>query len=144
MKLSTKCRYGLRAMIELARNFDHGPVNRKRISSAQGITKAYLENILTSLREKNLILATRSASGGFVLQRDPSRISILDIVNALEGSIAPVDCIENRSVCEKTPFCPARLVWKKLYDAQVAILSALTLRNVLEMEPPSQNLNYVI
>jgi Rrf2 family protein len=144
MKLSTKCRYGLRAMIELARNFDNGPINRKKIAEAQHITKAYLENILTSLREKSLIRTTRGANGGFVLQLDPSRITVLAIVNALEGSIAPVDCIENRSVCEKIPSCPARLVWKKLYDAQTRALSELSLQDVLEMEPALQDVNYVI
>jgi Rrf2 family protein len=144
MKLSTKCRYGLRAMIELARNFNSGPVNRNAISSAQNITKAYLENILTSLREKKLVLTTRGAGGGFVLQRPPAKISVLDIVSALEGSFAPVDCLEHQSVCEKTPWCPARQVWKKLHDAQVATLSGISLQDIIDMPDSAQGVNYVI
>jgi Rrf2 family protein len=144
MKLSTKCRYGLRAMIELARNFDKGPVNRKTITAAQGISKAYLENILTALREKKLIRTMRGANGGFILQTPPSRISVLQIVNALEGSIAPVDCLEDASICERSGSCPARKVWRKLYDAQKKTLSEITLQEVLEMDTVSLDANYMI
>jgi Rrf2 family cysteine metabolism transcriptional repressor len=144
MKLSTKCRYGLRAMIEIARNFNNGPVNRKNISKAQHISKAYLENILISLREQNLIRTTRGASGGFVLQDQPSRITVLQIVNALEGSIAPVDCIDNPDICERSGPCPARKVWQKLYEAQNAVLSGMTLQDLLDMEASHQGANYVI
>ncbi len=144
MKLSTKCRYGLRAMLELARHYNDGPVNRKTITEAQNISKAYLENILTTLREQNLIRTTRGANGGFVLQVAPEKITVFQIVNALEGSIAPVDCVETESACENAGPCAARQVWKKLYDAQVATLSAITLADVLDMDIASHGANYVI
>lgn len=146
MKLSTKCRYGLRAMIEIARNFNAGPLNRKAIAKAQHISKAYLENILISLREKNLIRTTRGASGGFVLREPPSRTTVLQIVNALEGSIAPVDCIENPALCERAGPCPARKAWQKLFTAQTAALSGMTLQDLLDMEAEAshQPVNYVI
>jgi Rrf2 family protein len=144
MKLSTKCRYGLRAMIELARNFNTGPLNRSSIAETQHITKAYLENILTSLREKKLVSTTRGAGGGFVLQLPPSQITVLAIVNALEGSIAPVECLENQSVCEKTPWCPARQVWKKLYDAQVKALSGISLQDIIDTPATARDVNYMI
>jgi Rrf2 family cysteine metabolism transcriptional repressor len=144
MKLSTKCRYGLRAMIEIARNFNNGPVNRQSITNAQDISKAYLENILISLREKNLIRTTRGASGGFVLQQAPAKTTVLQIVNALEGSIAPVDCIENPSICERSGPCPARKAWQKLFEAQKAALSSMTLQDLLDMEASHTDVNYVI
>jgi Rrf2 family protein len=131
-------------MIELARNFDKGPVNRKTITAAQGISKAYLENILTALREKKLIRTMRGANGGFILQTPPSRISVLQIVNALEGSIAPVDCLEDASICERSGSCPARKVWQKLFDAQKKALSEITLQEVLEMDTVSPDANYMI
>jgi Rrf2 family protein len=131
-------------MIELARNFDNGPLNRKSIAKAQRISKAYLENILISLREKNLIRTTRGASGGFVLQSPPSGITVLQIVNALEGSIAPVDCLENMSVCDRSGHCPARAVWQKLYEAQVKALSAITLQDVVDMDAASNDISYMI
>lgn len=145
MKLSTKCRYGLRAMIEIARNFNNGPpLNRKAIAHAQRISKAYLENILISLREKNLISASRGASGGFALKRRPSAITVLQVVNALEGSIAPVDCVENPAVCEKAGSCPARKAWWKMHEAQKAALSALSLQDLLDAEASHTDLSYVI
>jgi Rrf2 family protein len=146
MKLSTKCRYGLRAMIEIARNFNNGPINRKVIAKAQHISKAYLENILISLREKDLIHTTRGANGGFVLKDPPSKVTVLQIVNALEGSIAPVDCIENPALCEKAGPCAARKAWQKLYEAQKTALSGMTLQDLLDMEAESslQSANYVI
>jgi Rrf2 family protein len=134
MKLSTKCRYGLRAMLEIARHYNKGPVNRNIIVEAQHISKAYLENILTSLREKKLIRTERGANGGFILQSDPSKITVLQIVNALEGSIAPVDCLEHPDKCGKSRKCVAQKVWQKMYDAQVEVLSGITLQNMLEME----------
>ena len=133
-------------MIEIARHFNNGPVNRKSIATAQHISKAYLENILISLREKNLIRTTRGASGGFILQDPPSHTTVLQIVNALEGSIAPVDCIENPDICEKAGSCPARKAWQKLYEAQNAVLSGMTLQDLLDMEAEAshQGVNYVI
>lgn len=144
MKVSTKCRYGLRAMIELARNYSKGPVTRKNIAEVQHLSKAYLENILTSLREKNLIRTSRGAGGGFVLQSPPSRVTALQIVNALEGTMAPVECLENPAVCEKAGPCPARKVWRKLYDAQVRALCEISLQDILDGEAASLSSNYVI
>jgi len=144
MKLSTKCRYGLRAMIEIARHYNKGPLNRQSITDAQDISKAYLENILISLREKNLIRTTRGANGGFVLQQSPSAVTVLHIVNALEGSIAPVDCIENPSVCEKAGPCAARKAWQKMFEAQKAALSSMTLQDLLDMEASNTEVNYMI
>jgi Rrf2 family cysteine metabolism transcriptional repressor len=144
MKLSTKCRYGLRAMIELAKRFNNGPVKRKDISRVQNLSKAYLENILIALREKKLIVTTRGANGGFVLQSPPSKISVLQIVNALEGSIAPVECLENPSVCAKGGHCPAQKVWKKLKEAQEKALSEITLKDILDDESPGIGSHYDI
>jgi Rrf2 family transcriptional regulator, cysteine metabolism repressor len=144
MKLSTRCRYGLRAMIELARRYNNGPVKRKDIAGAQDISKAYLENILIALREKKLIVTVRGANGGFALTSPPNSITVLQIVNALEGSIAPVDCLDNPSLCGKSCSCPAQKVWRKLYDAQVAVLKGITLQDILDDEKDSGALQYSI
>lgn len=144
MKLSTKCRYGMRAMIELARRYDRGPVKRKDISQAQDISKTYLENIFITLRENKLITTTRGANGGFVLQSPPSKITVLQIVNALEGSLAPVECLENTSACQKTAACPAQRTWKKLYGAEVKVLSGITLQDILDEDKASGTSQYMI
>jgi Rrf2 family transcriptional regulator, cysteine metabolism repressor len=144
MKLSTKCRYGVRAMIELARHCDSGPVKRKDLSQVQDISKAYLENILITLRENKLIATTRGAKGGFVLQSPPSKITVLQIVNALEGSLAPVECLDVPAASGKAAACPARKVWKRLKDAQEKVLSEITLQNILDEDNVSNTSHYVI
>jgi Rrf2 family protein len=131
-------------MIEIARYYNKGPVNRNTIVEAQDISKAYLENILTSLREKHLIRTERGANGGFILQSAPSKVNVLQIVNALEGSIAPVDCLENKAVCGKTGRCVARMTWQKLFEAQTTVLSGMTLQDLLDMESAGSESNYRI
>ena len=134
MKLSTKCRYGVRAMVEIAKNFRNGPVKRKDISIVQDISSSYLENILITLKGNKLIRPTRGAKGGFVLEAEPSQITLYQIVLALEGSIAPVECLDNIAVCSKNRECVARKAWKKLYDAQTTTLKSITLQDLLDME----------
>jgi Rrf2 family protein len=144
MKLSTRCRYGVRAMFEMARHYKEGPVRRKDICEAQGITHAYLENILIALKAKKLIRTTRGASGGFVLESEPSKISLYDIVTALEGSIAPVECLDNKEICERVPHCAARKAWRRLHEAQAAVLRSITLQDLLDMDMENGELNYAI
>jgi Rrf2 family transcriptional regulator, cysteine metabolism repressor len=144
MKVSTRCRYGLRALLEIAKQGPASPVTRQTISENQGISKAYLENILSVLRAKNLIRTERGASGGFLLQSEPRQITVLQIVNALEGSIAPVNCVDEPGSCEKTGHCAARNVWQKLYDAQVNVLSGITLQDILDDESGNDSSSYSI
>ena len=124
----------MRAMIEIGRHAGNGAIKRKEITAAQGISHGYLENILIALKSHRLIRTTRGAHGGFVLEGSPSQVTLLQIVNALEGSLAPVDCIENTEICRKSGACPARVVWKKLHDAQNAVLSGMTLQDLLDLE----------
>jgi Rrf2 family transcriptional regulator, cysteine metabolism repressor len=144
MKLSTRCRYGLRAMIELARRYNSGPVKRKDISRSQDISKAYLENILIALREKKLIVTVRGANGGFELSSPPRSVTVLQIVIALEGSIAPVECLDTPSACGKSYSCAAQKVWRKLYDAQISVLKGITLQDILDDDHSSASLQYTI
>ena len=101
MKLSTKCRYGTRAMIEIARHYNEGPVKRKDISRSQKISSAYLENILIALKSQNLIRTVRGADGGFILANSPSSITMFQIVSALEGPIVPVECVDKSDACKQ-------------------------------------------
>ncbi len=145
MKLSTRCRYGARAMVEIARHYKNGPTKRKDISRAQDISEGYLENILSLLRSRNYVSTVRGVGGGFVLEKSPSDIKLLDIVLALEGTISPVDCLEKPEVCDKIHRCVARKAWQKLYDAQVLALSQITLQDMLDMEGANAETgNYVI
>ncbi|MDD5672536.1 MAG: Rrf2 family transcriptional regulator [Chitinivibrionales bacterium] len=144
MKLSTKCRYGLRAMVEIAKVYGRSARKRKDISKTQGISHGYLENILIALKSARLITTVRGASGGFSLALPPASITLYEIVGALEGSISPVECVENPTLCDRASNCVARTVWEKLHNAQKAVLTALTLADLLEMEQKTSLENYSI
>lgn len=138
MKLSTRCRYGTRAMIELAKNFAKGPLKREEISKSQDISSSYLENILIALKSRNLIRTIRGANGGFSLIESPEKITMYDVVTALEGPIEPVHCIENSEQCTRSGHCVARNYWISFHEAQVNHLKSTTLQTLLDMEKKVQ------
>jgi len=131
MKVSTKCRYGLRAMIYLASRNSGTHVRRSDIARQESIPNQYLENILLLLRKAGLITVVRGAKGGFALARSPEKIKIADIVGPLEGPMAPVQCVVNPASCNKIRDCRARLLWDKLYLAEKQILESMTLQDLL-------------
>jgi Rrf2 family protein len=131
-------------MIEIARHYTDGPVKRKDISKSQKISPAYLENILIALKTHNLIRTVRGASGGFTLDKKPDTITMFQIVQALEGSLAPVDCIEVRDACDRSGFCASRKLWQDLYKAQVEILKKTTLQSLIDTEDSLKLLDYSI
>jgi len=133
MKLTTKCRYGTRAIIEIARNFAKGETTkRKDISAHQGIPESYLENILTALKNHGLVVTVRGPKGGFSLRRPPSTINMLEVVTALQGSLSPVDCLDGTPGCDKCTLCDARGLWMKLKIAQEKVLSEVTLQDLAD------------
>lgn len=117
-------------MIEIAKNYGVGPTKRKQIAEAQGITEAYLENILTALRSNGYLKTIRGSEGGFVLLKAPSEITLMELVAILEPNYIPVDCIENASACDRSGHCAARSAWKKMYLAQKQVLESITLEEL--------------
>jgi len=132
MKLTTKCRYGVRAVLEIAKNFDVRPTTRKEISKNQKIPESFLENILIELKRAGLVMSIRGARGGFLLNRTPNAISMLDIVLVLQSSIVPVDCILNPSKCPNVNRCMTRPIWKKMHETQEKILQSYTVKSLIE------------
>ena len=132
MKLSTRCRYGTRAVIEIARNYHRGPTKRKDIAEAQEIADSYLENILLFLKNVNLVGSIRGPRGGFVLTRHPSEITLLEVVSALEGTLMPVECLANRNLCHRIDRCESRPVWKKVQLAQEEALRNITVQDLVD------------
>ncbi|MDD5305727.1 MAG: Rrf2 family transcriptional regulator [Deltaproteobacteria bacterium] len=130
MKLSTRGRYGLRAMIELAKRHGSGPVLTNTISETQGISTKYLHALLNTLRAAGLVRSIRGAKGGFVLAREPSDIDIKEIVVALEGSLGIVDCVQTPDLCGKNKDCPARRLWEEVGNAISAVLTKYTLEDL--------------
>jgi Rrf2 family cysteine metabolism transcriptional repressor len=143
LKLSTKCRYGARAIVEIARSYGKFPTKRKDIAESQNISESYLENILISLKKHGIIGTIRGSQGGYVLNRTPSDVTLFEVVQALEGSLAPVECLEKSAKCERIAVCTTRNVWKELMEAQEKVLRSITLQNLLDREK-SDGLNFCI
>jgi Rrf2 family transcriptional regulator, cysteine metabolism repressor len=135
MKVSTRGRYGVRLMSELARLYGKGPVHMSTMAKNLGISRKYLHAQLTTLKSAGLVVSSRGAEGGYVLARPPSQITVKDIVHTLEGSIVPVECVENPRVCKRAENCVARGVWTELGEAMDKVLSSLTLQQLIERQP---------
>ena len=133
MKLSTKSTYGLRAMLSVALRGGGGAVSIADISKKEGISIAYLEQLLNKLRRSGLIESIRGPRGGYVLSRSASDITVADIVRTLEGSIYPVHCATAGSKgvsCKKGKSCVPKIVWNKLAKAINDCLESVTLEDL--------------
>lgn len=134
MKLSTKCRYGLRAVIQIAQMHDRGSCKRKDIAENEGISDSYLENILIILKTNGIIKTIRGAKGGYQLSRHPTEITVLEIVGALEGALDLVDCVSSPGLCDKQSTCTTHLLWKEISETWQTILGGKTLQDLLDCE----------
>jgi Rrf2 family protein len=132
MKLSTKCRYGARAILEIAKNYGKRPTKRKDIAHSQEISESYLENILLALKNCGLIDTVRGAHGGYALGRSPSTITLFQIVEALEGSLNLVECLADSASCGRVDECTMRGVWSSLKKAMEETLGRVTLQDLLD------------
>ena len=134
MKLSTKGRYGVKAMFDLAQHVGEGPISLKSIAERQDISEHYLEQLISGLRKAGLVKSVRGAQGGYLLGREPDKIRIGDIIRVLEGPIAPADCVseEDPECCVKADYCVTRSIWEKVRDAIAEVLDAITLETMLE------------
>ncbi len=133
LKLSTKGRYGLRAMIDLAMSYDpnHSPIMMSEIAARQDLSRKYLHALLTPLKNAGLVKSARGAKGGYFLAKAPTEITIGEILTALEGELNIVDCISDNSECRRVSECLARGVWKDLNDAIARLLNNVTLHNLV-------------
>jgi Rrf2 family cysteine metabolism transcriptional repressor len=130
MKLSTKGRYGVKAMVDLAINQGETPVSIKSISERQNISEYYLEQLFLPLRKANLIKSIRGAQGGYILNKSPEEITIGEIIYVLEGPIEISDCVEGVS-CSNGDSCATRLLWEKIKKSIDDVLESTTLQDIL-------------
>jgi Rrf2 family protein len=134
MKLSTKGRYGLRALLDLALHQDEGPVLLKDIARRQEFSLPYLQHVIAPLIAAGLVKTTRGAGGGVSLLRAPSTIKLSEVVQPLEGCIAPVDCVNSPAVCHRSAFCVTRDIWGEMKDAMSEVLDSTTLQDLVERQ----------
>ena len=127
MKLSTKSRYAARLMVNLAWNYEKGPVQLNEIARREDISEKYLSQIVITLRGAGLIQSVRGARGGYLLGKKPSEISLADIVEVMEGGLNIVDCIKETPRCGRSDSCITRYVWEKVSKAVRETLEDISL-----------------
>lgn len=134
MKLSTKGRYGIKAMVELAINYERGcKLSISQLADRQGISASYLEQLIGSLRKAGLVTAARGAQGGYSLSRAPELISVGEVLKALEGSTAIVDCVGTDGTdCTNACSCSARPLWLKLQRGIDNVLDSTSIRDMAD------------
>lgn len=135
MKLSTKGRYGLRAFIDLAACNGGAPVSISSISARQDISERYLEQLMAKLKKAGLVRSVRGAGGGYVTAKDPSEVSVGDVLRALEGSLEPVVCAayQEEGACAVKDSCVTKYVWKQINDSVIKTVDSMMIDTLVEM-----------
>lgn len=132
MKLSTKGRYGVKAMVELAIHYgEEDPVSIKSISERQNVSECYLEQLFSPLRKSELIKSIRGAQGGYVLSRPPEEITVADIMEVLEGPIEISNCVDDES-CDNIDSCATRLLWVRIKQSIDGVMKTTTLKDIVD------------
>ena len=134
MKLTKRSDYGARAVLELARHYNQGPVQSGDIAAQQAIPEAYLEQLLTSLRKSGLIRSTRGPHGGHELARKPAEIRLAEVIGALEGPLVPTDCLEAADGRGRARTCVMCEVWQEVVASAQQILEATTIEDLVERQ----------
>jgi Rrf2 family cysteine metabolism transcriptional repressor len=131
LHFSTRGEYGVRLMVELARHYGTGPVSLSEMAAHESLPRPYLEQLVVSLREAALVKSTRGAHGGYELALPPSEIHMSQVVQALEGPIAPMVCAsedpDHAGICDRAGYCNVTLLWTRVRDAVVSALDSMTL-----------------
>ena len=145
MKISTKGRYALRMLLDLAEHRDAGFISLKEISERQEISKKYLEQIVPLLRQSNILKTTKGFQGGYMLAKNPDQYTVGDILRITEGGLAPVACLDGETVdCQRSGICATLPVWQGLYRVITEYLDNITLQDILNQQLASQADNYTI
>ena len=143
MRVSTRGRYALRLMLDLAMNNTGEPVRLKDVAKRQEISETYLEQIISILNKAGCVKSVRGPAGGYSLKRKPEEYTVGMILRLTEGSLAPVDCVEDGTDCGRADQCVTVLLWKKLNDAINGVVDNITLADLVDWQMQKAN-EYVI
>jgi len=147
MKLSTKGRYATRALLDLALHQDEAPVLLRDIARRQQISVQYLEHLVTPLIAGGVIWSTRGPKGGISLARPPEEIRLDKVIQLLEGSLAPVECVDNPGICTRSELCVTRDIWSQMKKVMDGVLKSTTLQDLAERqkskERPEEAMYYI-
>jgi Rrf2 family protein len=145
MRVSTRSDYGLRALIELAGNYGRGPLQSSEIALRRHIPEQYLDQLLTTLRKAGFIRSIRGPAGGHELLRNPSTITVREVIESLEGSLSPVPWLDEPAEATDHPHaCGQREIWERIRSATCEILGAYSVADLLEREPQAAAGRYAI
>lgn len=140
MKISTRGRYGTRALLDLATRWGQGPVQLKEIAQSQEVSLQYLEHLMRPLIAAGLVRSMRGAHGGVWLAKPPEEIKLSEAIGVLVGSIAPVECVDDPTVCNRSRYCATRDVWCELGEVISKVLESTTLQDlVVRQKAKEQN-----
>lgn len=135
MKISTKGRYALRIMLDLATNHNQGPIRVKDIAGRQDISEKYLEQIIAMFNKAEYVRSVRGAQGGYFLAKEPSEYTVGEILRLAEGSIAPVSCVDDDAQeCDRKDRCVSAMLWQRVNDAVNEVVDNTTLQDLLDWQ----------
>lgn len=134
MKISTKGRYALRLMLDLALADPNEPVPLRDVAQRQDISDKYLEQIVTPLSRAGLVRSVRGAGGGYLLTREPKDYTVGEILRPLEGSLAPVSCVDGSDCCGRAEQCVTLDVWREIQQAVSGVVDHITLADLVEKQ----------
>lgn len=134
MRLSTRGRYGTRAMLQLAFHYGKDIIQLKDIAEEQEVSARYLEHFFIRLKFAGLVKSLRGARGGYTLAREPSHIRLSEILQVLEGTMAPVECVDDHKACHRYPLCVVRDIWCEMKEALLHVLDSTTLHDLVERQ----------
>jgi Rrf2 family cysteine metabolism transcriptional repressor len=139
MRLSTKGEYASRAMLELARRYEDGPIHSREISKAQMIPQNFLDQILLLLKRAGYLKSRKGRHGGYVLARSPDKINVAEVIRVMDGPLAPIDCVSvmAHETCPMEETCGLRWLWKDVRDAVAEILERTTFADLVERSKPT-------
>jgi len=132
MRLSTRTRYGVRAMVQLAEHYGQGPLQIKSIAENQDISVKYLEQLITMLKSGGFVRSIRGAKGGYMLVKPPEEIKVSGIFAALEGPLVTIECVDDEEACERAQDCATREVWAKMHTAIMRVLDSISLADIVK------------
>ncbi len=135
MRITTKVRYGLRALLEIATRSDGKPVPLSTISESQEISRKYLEQLVGSLRKAGLVVSRKGVQGGYYLARPPAEITLWDVLTSLEGQIPLVECVPHPDLCSRSAFCATRSIWELLDTRLEEFWKGFTLQDLMDRLP---------
>jgi len=144
VRLSTRTRYGVRAMLELAASRSNTPIQLKTIASRQDISVKYLEQLMATLKTAGFVRSVRGSKGGYILAKPPNQIMLDRLFSCLEGPVITVECVENDSFCDRAADCAPRLLWAELQAAIMRVLKSTTLQDLVDKTKTNAKADYQI